>query len=213
MSKQGHRLVPVLCLLGAIAGTLVLPAAAVAQTARHLDLMQFSTGVPDKAAPVWPAAGAGWRELYPAFNTLHRQDDRIDSDHDLEVTGGDYVLLRTGALSPVWYRIAWAGPTYFLAVPGGGSRAYEPLTQNPPGAGPVGELWREIYPTYGVIGTVTAWGDANASVTVDLNDFVTIAGSALVVEQVGLDIVIEEGDPIRAESGTWSRVKALYAGD
>jgi len=213
MSNKGYRIVPVFSLLALIAGSLVLPATASAQTTKHLDLMQFSTGVPDKLAPGWPVAGSGWRELYPAFNTLYRQDANIDSDHDLEVSGGDYVLLRTGLVLPVWYRIAWAGPTYFLAVPGAGTRAYEPLTQNPPGVGPVGELWRQIYPTFGVIGTVTAWADANASATVDLNDSITIGGGAFVVQQVGLDIVIEEGDPIRTESGTWGRVKALYEGN
>jgi len=212
MSTKGYRFPLVFGLLALVAGALALPVAASAQSTMHLDLMQFSTGVPDKAAPTWPVNGSSWRELYPVFSTIHRQDDKIDIDHNLEVSGGDYILLRTGTLLPVWYRIAWAGPTYFLAVPGGGSRAYEPLIQNPPGVGPVGELWREIYPTYGVIGNVTAWSDANASATVDLNDTITIGGGSFVVEQVGLDAFIEEGDPIRAEGGTWGAVKALYEG-
>ena len=210
MTRQGYRTMLAACLLLLVTGALLAPAPARAQVSKHIDWLQNSTGVPEKFLPGWPPSGAAWRELYPVFNTIYREDNKIDIDHNLEVSGGDYILLRTGSVLPVWYRIAWAGPTYFLRPPGSSAIAFEPLTQNPPALGPVGELWRRIYPVFGAAATVSAWSDANLNSTPDTGDTVTLGGVAYVIERVGLDALIEPGDPIATEPGTWSRVKSLY---
>ncbi len=177
----------------------------------HLDLVQPTTGVPDKLATGWPGSYSAWQELYPTLGNLYAQEGRIDNDDDGQVTFNDYIRLRLPGGDGIWYRIVWAGPSYF-ATPGGGGdqHAFEPLLENAPMTGPVGEIWRRVLPSFGANVTVTGWVDTNGNSETDAGDEVTIDGTAYLIDRVSLDIILEEGEPIPAENRTWGQIKALF---
>lgn len=203
------------CKRGAIVVlALVIVALATATTASaqavHIEWLQQNTGVADKAVASWPPALSAWRTISPAFGDLYVQHNNFDIDHDGEVTDGDYILLALTGSGPIWYRVGWAGTLCYLVNPGGGFLGFEVVLPNPPGAGPVGETWRPIYPVPDSQQTVAGWSDTNLNTLLDAGDTITIGATEYAVELVGFAAVIEEGDPISIETDTWGALKQLY---
>jgi hypothetical protein len=196
---------------GLLIGFGLTAGAALAQPQVHVDLFQGTTGVPDKASLTWPGSYSVWEELHPTRGILFSQTSRVDNDENGLITFNDYIELRPIGQLPIWYRVMWSGSTYFVTPLGGGvQNAFEALSENAPGIGPVGELWQRVVPTYGATFTVAGWVDMNSSGLTDAGDRVAVDGTTYVIDRIGLDLVLEEAEPIPLELRSWGEVKRIY---
>lgn len=211
MDTPRYRSLKVMLLASLVIGVGFRVGDVVAQPQVHMELYQRTTSVPDKVSLAWPGPYSVWEQLFPTRGTLYSQTDRVDNDENGLMSFNDYIRLRLVGGTPTWYRVQWAGPTYFVTPEGGGDqRAFEAIVQNPPPSGPVGESWRPIVPTYGSLVTVTGWVDVNSSGVTDAGDQVTVGGATYVIDRVGLGAILVESEPISDEARTWGEVKSLY---
>ena len=148
-----------------------------------------------------PANCSTWHELYPNFCLPHHQDGYTDNG-DGAVSACDNIVL-----DGITYHVDWAGPTYILELPGGGTSYWEPVGSG--GTDPVCSTWHQVHPDFCMIGHVDHWEDTDQNGTVTGCDYVTVGGITYHVVSVELDIQISVTSPV--DQASWGRIKSLFS--
>ena len=179
----------------AVVGLVAWPAVGLAASAMDLELV-----VPQARDEVPPNCSY-WHELWPEYCTSHHQDDYEDGG-DGQVTECDHIIL-----DGVRYHITWVGPTYHLVQPSSRQEMLVEPTTVQDGRDPTCEVWHEVYPVFCNEHHVDLWEDEGDGV-VSPCDMVLLDDVWYHIEEVGLNIYVEEDDPV--EQSTWGLLKSFF---
>jgi hypothetical protein len=116
-----------------------------------------------KSAGTVPADGTVWKRWYPLPWTDLTQTAYVDNGDGL-VSTGDTLTLN----SSIVYLITVAAPGYFLAGVSDSALWFPTGAHNP--SNPVGESWKEIFPSFNTTRTIDQWIDVDMSGSLSVGD-------------------------------------------